>query len=686
MLNELRELSISLEKAGINPPVFHPKFPLCPKKAAFWVYLDKEGNVSGISSIPIDQVQQIRKWDGIGSLGTSFPAVSMPPLLKVAEQEYRKKLASMKKSSSVSPDEIQKIAGVSSNLWSDGLGKKSNAFDKIETCLDKPVKDLLAKFTDTPEEYSAINTLLLRASKIDSTKLFNQMQGEFINLIKDGDARAIDALFYYGESNPTSQNDFQIVFEIRDWTHFPANHQNVQRWMNSKLLSTDSERAISELDAFGCNAAGKDSKYPKVGFKNALGNVILRAMSHENPCQYRYGMINYDSFPAGEEARKGITSALEWLGDEKHKGKTWCDLSRRMGKAMLLFAYPSAIPQDLPDLAGMMGDIEDDTTETNHERFAALAEKVTVAMQGRTREAVEPDIHVFVLAKRKGDARTKVVASSRYTAEHVIRSAQKWQDGSRNLPIIVVRSFGKNKGDKVVLNNPLTPFPAEVVWCLNTVWMAGRDKRSERCGRAKEAYGFDINDALCLLLGDGEELRQVATRAMGTLIRNSSSLLLPLGQASAQGRVYPTEKFTKQTLLLPSIFGLLLHKLGYTKGEIMTSPAFLVGRLLSLADSLHLEYCKNVRNNSIPPQLVGNALMATALEAPEKALSMLSQRILPYQAWARTVKGGEEVNLAKFFLKHLGEVSEQLKEVSLPQRSSDTDKAQMLLGYLARAK
>ena len=118
----------------------------------------------------------------------------------------------------------------------------------------------------------------------------------------------------------------------------------------------------------------------------------------------------------------------------------------------------------------------------------------------------------------------------------------------------------------------------------------------------------------------------------------------------------------------------------------MASPAFLVGRLLSLADSLHLEYCKHVRNNSIPPQLIGNALMTSALEAPEKALSMLSQRVLPYQAWARTVKGGEEVILAKFFLKHLGEVSEQLKDTPLPQRAMDTDKAQMLLGYLARTK
>ncbi len=118
----------------------------------------------------------------------------------------------------------------------------------------------------------------------------------------------------------------------------------------------------------------------------------------------------------------------------------------------------------------------------------------------------------------------------------------------------------------------------------------------------------------------------------------------------------------------------------------MTSAAFLVGRFLNLADSLHLEYCRHVRNNAVPPQLVGNALMATALETPEKALSMLSQRVLPYQAWARTVKEGDRVGLVKTFLKHLSDVSEQLKDAPLPQRSSDADKAQMLLGYLARVE
>ena len=88
----------------------------------------------------------------------------------------------------------------------------------------------------------------------------------------------------------------------------------------------------------------------------------------------------------------------------------------------------------------------------------------------------------------------------------------------------------------------------------------------------------------------------------------------------------------------------------------------------------------------MPPQLVGNALMANAMETPEKALAVLWQRIKPYHAWAQTVQGGDEVRLAKYFLGEMGRVCASLSETNLPSRCSDTDKVAMLLGYLARSE
>lgn len=117
----------------------------------------------------------------------------------------------------------------------------------------------------------------------------------------------------------------------------------------------------------------------------------------------------------------------------------------------------------------------------------------------------------------------------------------------------------------------------------------------------------------------------------------------------------------------------------------MHEPPFLIGRLLSLADQLHEQYCQKVRKGSVPSQLVGNALMPTALDQPTQGLALLSQRILPYQAWAKTAQGGD-VGLVKYFLGEMGKLSNELATLPLPERCDDAAKAQMLLGYLARTE
>lgn len=535
MLNELRELALSLEDACISPPDFHPKFTICPKKTAFMVWLSVDGNIFRVNLIQNEDVQKIRKWEGVGSNGTSFPAFSVMPLLRVTDEADCKKITTMKRSQDISADEINSISAKAENLWNDKLGKKTNTFDKVKACLDKPVKDLISRLSSPPEEYSSISQVLDSASKIEPLRFYHQLKNELMMMAVGGDKRAIESLFFCGDTPPAAQNDFQLIVETTDWKHYPTNHHKVQTWVNTRLLESGSSEVSEDIDAFGRNATGKDNLFPSVRM-SILGDVTLRAMNKESPCQTRYTMKEYTSFPAGKEVRKKMKSSLEWLSDNKRKGKTWSDLSKRMERSMILFAYPSILPEELPSLAGMMGDA-DETGEDSSETFSTLAQKVTDALHGGINDTIACDIRVFVLAKMD-KARTKVMASGRYSAEHVICSAQRWQDGCRNLAPMVVRCFGKAKGDKPVWSEPRVPFPAEVVWCLNTIWMTGRDDKGERYGRAKGAHGTTINDALCLLLAGGEELRQVAARGLGAILRNSSSLLLALGQAHAQGRIY----------------------------------------------------------------------------------------------------------------------------------------------------
>ena len=79
----------------------------------------------------------------------------------------------------------------------------------------------------------------------------------------------------------------------------------------------------------------------------------------------------------------------------------------------------------------------------------------------------------------------------------------------------------------------------------------------------------------------------------------------------------------KHGLLLPSILGLLLAKLGHLKGDYMKGPPFLVGRLLSLADQLHVEYCLDERKGRVVSQLLQSAPMPTAAwNGPERAMAL----------------------------------------------------------------
>ncbi len=126
----------------------------------------------------------------------------------------------------------------------------------------------------------------------------------------------------------------------------------------------------------------------------------------------------------------------------------------------------------------------------------------------------------------------------------------------------------------------------------------------------------------------------------------------------------------------------------------MKNAAFNVGRMLALADKLHCEYCINVRGKnetdaekkkSIPAQLIGNALMRTALDNPLKGLSLLSERLLIYQAWA-TKAQGDNVGLAKWVLGQMGQVSAELENADIPKQADDAVKAQILLGYLSHVK
>lgn len=696
MLNELYELSLSLEKAGIAPTEWHPDLKELPKlskaKPCYKVYLAQDGAIVDIEFIEdMAQIEGLRKWQS-GGYGYSFPCFNVRPLFKAyagshAEASEKKKfddwLKVVKKLQALDDDAALSLANwtVDGNaLWSE----KDKG--RVAICLDNIPSKLNEILGDPPDEYGAMTELIQRCLKTTADQFFQQISQVLIQKISANPAtcdKFTGLLFHSGTKPPT--NDIQVVLELSDGLAAfprPAAHSTIHGWVNRQILAHEGKKSDAvasgkNIDAFGFFSADWQNKLAEVSVP-ILGGVKLRAMNPESPCQTRYRQIDSESFVVGKEVRKRVKGALEWLTDDARKDKTWSNVSFTRDDKEILFVYPSELPKVSLAAVAMFGSAPTNSA-TQSARFVNYAEDVTKSLHSIARPLKEVEMRVFALRKMD-KARTQVSCHRNYSAERLIAAATEWQTSCGNVPTIQIRQWGKEKGSKPEWQPLEVPFPMEVIWCLNTPWPKTADDAKKRVRE------FSSSDAVALLLDEGVQLKPLLKRAMHAVIRNGGSLLTAVAHTQHQGGVHKVNgKYDKQKLLLPTILGLLLAKLECKKENFMKTAPYLIGRMLSLADQIHFHYCQHVRNGSAPSQLIGNALMTTALEEPEKALALCAQRILPYQAWARTTSG-DGAGLAKFFLAELGKACSEIALVEMPRRCADTDKAQMLLGYLARTE
>lgn len=693
MLNELYDLSLSLERAGIVPTEWHPDLKELPKiskaKPCFKVYLAPDGVIAEIEPMEdAARIEGLRKWQS-GANGYSFPCFNVRPLYKTyagseatdaEKKRFDDGLKGIKKAQTLGDDSVSVLKTYidnSNKLWTDDHNKR------VAECLGRIPLQLREIIGDPPEECRAIAALIERCSKTTADKFFQQLAA----ILEEQIRRNPNACDKYAGVllQSGSKPDASLILELSDGLSaypLPAANSKIHHWINQRLLASKHVSASSttdsgrRLDAFGLTNADWEDKLAEVNMP-VLGGVKLRAMNFESPCQTRYRRIDATSFVVGAEVRKRAKGALEWLTDEERKDKTWGNVSFARDDKEVLLVYPSELPK-APVAAVAMFGCAVMNTSTQAARFVDYAEDVTNALRAIHRPLNEVEMRVFGLRKMD-KARTQVSCNRRYTAERLIAAAAEWQTSCGNVPAIQVKQWGKEKGAKPEWHSVDTPFPLEVIWCLNTAWTQAAVEPT----RVREFTGAD---GISLLLDEGVAVHSLLERALHAAIRNGGNLLIALAHAQHQNSIHKMNgKYEKQKLLLPAILGLLLAKLGKTKEDYMKSAPYLIGRMLSLADQIHYHYCQHVRNGHAPTQMMGNALMVTALEEPEKALALYAQRILPYQAWAKTVSG-EGAGLAKYFLSELGKACSDVALADVPRRCADADKAQMLLGYLAKTE
>jgi hypothetical protein len=693
MLNELFELSLSLEKAGIIPTEWHPDLKELPKiskvKPCFKIYLSSAGAVEDIESIEDSiQIDGLRKWQS-GANGFSFPCFNVRPLYKTyagdgatdaEKKHFDDWLKGVKKSQALNDNSVSAFIDNCEKLWTDDHNKR------VAECLGKIPSRLRDVIGGPPEEFSAIAALIDRCNLTKVDGFFKQLAASLERKIRTnpgGCDKYVGFLLHGGSKPPT--NDVSLILELSDGLSaypLPAAHPGIHYWINQRLLAAGVDSAMDEnnssqiLDAYGLKSTEWEDKLPEVNMP-VLGGVKLRAMNFESPCQTRYRRIDAMSFIVGKEVRKRAKGALEWLTDDERKDKTWGNVTFSRDDKEVLLIYPSELPEAPIAAAGMFGSaVMNVSTQTA--RFVDYAQGVTSALRAIHRPLQEVEMRVFALRKMD-KARTQVSCNRRYTAERLIAAAAEWQSSCTNVPSIQIKQWSKEKGGKSEWHSPDVPFPLEVIWCLNTAWT----KKADDPTRVREFTGAD---GISLLLDEAAEARSLLDRALHAALRNSGNLFIAMAHTHHQNNIHKVNgKYENQKLLLPSILGLLLAKLNIKKENYMKSAPFLIGRMLSLADQIHYHYCQNVRKGQAPTQLIGNALMVTALEEPEKALALYAQRILPYQAWAKTVSG-ESAGLAKYFLAELGKACSDISLIDVPRRCNDAEKSQMLLGYLARTE
>jgi hypothetical protein len=477
-------------------------------------------------------------------------------------------------------------------------------------------------------------------------------------------------LIHEGSSNKKLGSDrgsVSVFMDVPDWKDFPVAHEKTIRSINECLLGQHTPRgedANETKDAFGNSADGQEEKLPEVKLP-ILGGVKLRALFSEIPCQYRYKTIDSGSYRIGAESRKRAKGALEWLKDESREGQTW---GRADGKE-LLFAYPTIIPKAPIKLASCFGARKQGDTEA---RFEKYAKDVVDCLKGLSPSLKNIELRVFSLRKMD-KARTKVVFHRNYSAQRLADAANEWKQGCANIPSIRLKAWGKEKG-KTILAEPETPFPLQISECLGRVWRL--DGTS-----GDEVSSIPKSSGIELLLDESAAFHNVP-HLLAVALQNGKGLFFSLGNTLHRNEVLELRGLNKHKQLMPAILGLLLWKLGIGKESYMNNSSYLIGRMLKLADELHALYCKEIRKGSLPPQLLGNALMAAALDSPAQALAQLALRIAPYLGWART-NSTDSAGLSRYILKELGLVEGKLRDMALPTRLDDPARAQLLLGYVS---
>jgi hypothetical protein len=701
MLLELHAVNESLRSAGVSAGATDNRIQGYPNRPALEVLVDPDGSVVDIRLMERDKVGAIRKFEcSTGGLRESTPGFNCEPLYRLSAnadgqafdeslRQLRRALKAPEGSAGASEADCERLLGTLKRLCEPNWDLSDRS--KIGLCLSKAATVLLHELSSASDPELMPLLELLKRSQLLNVRSLHQGVAAAIerNLISHAAAAPAQELLKIlyspvnARKNPKSgSGSVSLILELADRASSmgPANHELTWIAVNNYLV----ERRTSELailrsssatvavaartGIFGEPILEKLGPMPERTVPR-LGKVKLFSLSDQTPCQSRYGLAESEACPVGEDVQSQLASALAWVTATEREQKTWADVSDSCGYKFpaLLVAYARKLPSAPVHLAALFAP---DAREGNGEflqecRFEARTSPLLQALSGLPPADGDAPVTVVVISK-VDPARKKIMYSRQLTARHLVRAAQGWQAAARNCPPVRIGVSGP--GTKPSWYSALTPYPSQVVRIINTCWDSDGTT-------PKQVSNARIGLGLALLLETGESLQQAAGEALRRLIPAVTPVILALGRAHSEGKAarFP-KRYCSVPPLIPATLGLVLAKLDILKGTYMSRNHYLIGRLFSTADEFHRQYCQHARDGAIPSgRLLGNALMSTALDNPTQALARLAERLLLYQ----TVADSDLRNKA-------GQIESAIDKSELPTTCNDAEKAQLLLGYLAR--
>lgn len=402
-------------------------------------------------------------------------------------------------------------------------------------------------------------------------------------------------------------------------------------------------------------------------------NLYSKFSGSGNQAVLRYGKADVDGFPVGSSLTEKLAGALRKISSAELKGRTWAPVSSENNSSDLLIAYCKS-PNEMNVVDPIVGQPSDPIDDFKD--YEAICEDVFNSYKSKNIDLHEL-VNFFVIRKID-DGKQKIIYSATCSLERLRKASRDWGDGCKNVPPVVLPLYFKNE-KKTLLSAPWAIFPEALVNL--SAWKYGRGQK-KKC----DVPGFTFAEVMSLFFGERSDKQ--AGRMLLKMLAQYSSLI--------EGRVLAKRRWediksdeNRSALAVVTAIGSIMFKMGRRKEQYMNDLAYKLGQLFAAADELHIGYCVDQRDGSVPPKLIGNQAYGMALIKPKTALENLSRRWKVYQAWASKKKVSVDSErrilsaiYASRWMKSMAPEIQQKIDL-LNNKPTALFRAELLLGYLA---